>query len=838
MARRAPDLPVYRAKRDFSITSEPRGSSKRSRSAPIFVVHKHAARRLHWDLRLEHGGVLWSWAVPKGPSADTADKRLAVHVEDHPLEYADFEGTIPAGQYGAGSVEIWDRGTWAPVGDPEEGLANGELKFSLRGKRLSGGYVLVRLKAKAREKAENWLLIKEHDGDARPGEDAGAMERTRSRGKTGLTKAPAKGAVKGTVPADTRPQLARLVDQPPSGDEWLFEIKFDGYRLLVFKTGSDVRMITRNGHDWTNRLPVLAAEIARLAADDLVLDGELVAQREDGVSSFALLQQAFSDRKTGNLLLYAFDCLQLNGWDLRPCPLEDRKALLQTICEWNGGLRYSDHHRGQGGAMRRLACEMGLEGVIAKQANAPYRAGRGTAWLKLKCQGRDEFVVLGWMPPEGARSGIGSLQLGYYDQTGTLHYAGGVGTGFAEKELVALRRRLDSIATATPEPFRFAVDPPDRAIRWVKPELVAEVQFAGWSGHGRLRHAVYLGVREDKAADEVVREIADPEAARQDWPMQSSSGRIVHAPPAARRAAAASRVSSSTRIVSHAPASGHLTHPDRELWPGITKRDLAEYWDAVASAALPEIANRPLALVRCPDGIGAEHFFQKHRSAGFSDAIQAGEAGGAPYLFITGADGLQACAQMSAIELHGWGATLDDPLHPDRMTFDLDPGDGVTFPEVVDAALDLRERLSAMKLDAFCRTTGGKGLHVVVPLRPAADWDAVKSFCRSFAETLAAEQPDRFVSVVSKAQRKGRILIDWLRNGLGATAVVSFSPRAREGAGVATPLAWREVTRDLKPDAFTLRDVPRRLSRQRSDPWKGFGATDNRLPDVPAKRRR
>ncbi|HVY13890.1 MAG TPA: DNA ligase D, partial [Rhodopila sp.] len=819
----ASDLPVYRAKRDFTVTSEPSGAERsrgRGRNAPIFVVQKHAARRLHWDFRLEHGGVLWSWAVPKGPSADPADKRLAVHVEDHPLAYADFQGTIPAGQYGAGEVETWDRGTWEPKGDPEKGLADGELKFTLRGQRLNGGYVLVRLKPRPRERAENWLLIKEHDPDEQPGHDAGALEREKPLRKKRPAKdggpaskavaRPAPGAVRGIVPETQKVQLASLAEEPQAGEGWLHEIKFDGYRLLLFKSGGDVRIMTRNGQDWTGRLHAIAQAVARLKPHDLVLDGELVALRADGVSSFPLLQQALSEHKTSRLLVYVFDLLQLDGWDLRPCRLDERKALLRDVDAWRGSLRYSDHHAGQGAAMRRQACAMGLEGVIAKRADAPYQAGRGTAWLKLKCRGREEFVVVGWTLPEGSRTGLGSLHLGYYDDAGSLQYAGGVGTGFSDRELAALRRRLDGLGAADPPAMLLSGDPPERGIRWVKPELVAEVQYAAWSGSGRVRHAVYLGLRMDKPPREVTRPPADPQAPRRPWPGAGVVGRIVRGPAVPpRRREAASRVAPPSRIVSNQGShpgdhAVHLTHPDRQLWPGITKQDLADYWDAVADAALPEIANRPLAFVRCPDGIDGEHFFQKHPSPGFPAAIGAGEADGAPYLVLHDAEGLRACAQMAAIELHGWGATLDDPLHPDRMVFDLDPGEGVAFDEVVQAALDLRRRLEALELACFCRTTGGKGLHLVVPLRPAADWEAVKAFSRQFAEAQAGREPDRFVSVVSKARRRGKILIDWLRNGLGATAVMSFSPRARPGAGVATRLHWREVKAGLDPAAFNL----------------------------------
>jgi bifunctional non-homologous end joining protein LigD len=843
--KEASDLPIYRSKRDFKITSEPQGERRRSSNpAPIFVVQKHAARRLHWDFRLEHGGVLWSWAVPKGPSADPMDKRLAVHVEDHPLDYADFQGTIPQGQYGAGTVETWDRGTWEPLGDPVRGLADGEIKFTLHGERLNGGYVLVRLKPRPKDHAENWLLIKEHDPDEQPGADADTLEqdkplKAKKPARKPNNKPPAPNAVKGSVPADQTVQLASLADEPQGGEEWLHEIKFDGYRMLLFKSGREVRIVTRNGLDWTNRLHAVAQQVARLTPHDLVVDGELVALRPDGVSSFASLQQALSAHKTSQLQVYLFDILQLDEWDLRPCRLEDRKAVLHGLADWHGLLRYSDHHVGQGAAMRRQACAMGLEGVIAKRADAPYQAGRSRTWLKLKCQGREEFVVLGWTPPEGSRAGLGALHLGYYDDTGALHYAGGVGTGFSDQELTALRRRLDRIASDTPSPMLFAGDPPERGIRWVKPELVIEVQFAGWSGAGRLRHSVYLGLREDKPTAEVKRAIANPEAERRPWPQARSTGRIVRVQKTRlREREAASRVGSSSRIVSHTEHDVHLTHPDRQLWPGITKQDLADYWATVAEAALPEVANRPLGLVRCPDGIDGEHFFQKHKSPGFPAAIEAGEAGDAPYLFIRDAEGLQACAQMSAIELHGWGAGLDDPLHPDRMVFDLDPGEGVAFDTVVQAALDLRTRLEAQGLVSFCRTTGGKGLHLLVPVQPAADWETVKTFCRSFAEAQVKDEPDRFVSTVSKAQRKGKILIDWLRNGLGATAVVSFSPRAREGAGVAARLRWEEVKPGLDPTAFNVKTMAGRLRNQRSDPWKGFEATKNGLPDAPGPARR
>ena len=503
-----------------------------------------------------------------------------------------------------------------------------------------------------------------------------------------------------------------------------------------------------------------------------------------------------------------------------------------------GMLRYSDHQVGSAAELRDRACGMGLEGIICKQDDAPYRAGRGHGWLKVKCRGREELVVLGWTPPSGSRVGLGSLHVGYYDPQGGLHYAGGVGTGFSDDVLARLSERLAELASEPPAALLMAGDPLPKNINWVRPELVAEVQFATWSGSGRVRQAAYLGLREDKAAEEVVREPADPEAARKTVrphpgdPKAAKRGPVVAVPPR-RESAIVSARAPKRRAVTVGNVA--LTHPERELWPGITKRDLADYWSAVADHALPGLARRPLAVVRCPEGIGGERFFQKHGHGTLPSAVRQGEADRQPYLVIDDADGLIAMAQISAIELHPWGSTEADPLHPDRIVFDLDPGDDVAFPEVVKAAVDVRDQLQRLGLTSFCRTTGGKGLHVVVPLEPVAHWDTVKPFCRAFAETLSQEQPDRFLSTVRKADRQGRILIDWLRNGLGATAIASYSPRARDGATVATPVAWNDVNQKLDPGKFTLRSVPERLARLLTDPWEGFSSLQQRLPDLAGK---
>ncbi len=823
----AAPLKAYRAKRNFAVTAEPDGAAAASAAGGgMFVVQKHAAKRagLHWDFRLEHDGVLWSWAVPKGPSLDPADRRLAIHVEDHPVAYAEFQGSIPAGEYGGGTVETWDRGTWRPLGDPDAGMHDGEIRFVLDGKRLRGRFTLVRLRRRDPRDNAAWFLIKGHDEAAREGAGAAVLEKDPAPAKQSATAAarrrsgaPIPGAVRGAPPADQAPQLCRLVDQPPAGDDWLSEIKFDGYRLLAWKTGEKVRLVTRNGLDWTDRLPAVAHAVAQLGVDRAVLDGELVALRKDGVSHFADLQAALSAGRDGDLHVMLFDLLALDGWDLRPSKLIDRKRLLEGLAAWTGRLRYSAHVQGDAAGLLDRARTTGLEGIVCKRAEAPYRAGRGGAWVKVKCLGREELVVLGWTPPAGSRVGLGSLHVGYYDSQGGLHYAGGVGTGFSDRELGALRRRLDGLKAKRPDGLVVAGDKPEAAINWVRPELVAEIEHAGWSGAGRVRHAVYRGLREDKPARQVVRAVADaaPPAAKTGAP-----GRIVVA-----------RAPKRAEVVVGGVA---LTHPDRPLWPGITKRDLADYWTAVAPHALPGLARRPLAILRCPDGIGGEHFFQKNGHGHLPAPIREGSVRGSPYLAIDDVDGLIAMVQMAAIELHPWGAPEADPLRPDRLVFDLDPGAGVAFGQVVAAAKDVRDRLKRLGLASFCRTSGGKGLHVVVPLAPAADWDRVRQFCHAFAETMAEDAPERYVAHVKIADRAGRILIDWLRNGFGATAVASFCPRARPGAGVATPLAWTEVTAKLDPAAFTVRTVPARLARQRDDPWAGFDDLAQQLPDITA----
>ncbi len=827
---------TYRAKRDFSVTSEPPPASGAGKGVPIFVVQKHAAHRagLHWDFRLEHGGVLWSWAVRKGPSLDPAVKRIAAHVEDHPLDYADFQGTIPDGQYGAGTVETWDRGTWEPLGDPDAGMRKGDLTFVLHGTRLSGRFHLVRMKPRpgSRSRQDAWLLFKGHDEFERAGADAAAIEAAAPAPSPAPSDhaPPAPDARCGALPRTQRPELCGTAEEPPEGEEWLSEIKFDGYRLLVFIDKGKARLLTRKSLDWTDRLPALARAAGSLRVSTALLDGELVALRPDGVSSFPALQAALSEGADETLIFYVFDLLHLNGWDLRRCKLIDRKRVLASL-GLPPMLRFSDHQTGDAEAMLREACRMGLEGIIAKRADAPYTARRGRDWLKIKCQGRDEFIILGWTPPRGSRIGIGSLHVGYYDRAGALHYAGGVGSGFSEEELAGLRGKLDALAADPPKDLLVSDTPVERSIRWVRPELVAEVQYGSFSGAGRVRHGVFLGLREDKEAKDVVRDPPDPDAER-----TASTPRQGTEPASPRTRSAAVVPPRRSVVTARAPqaradriGSVEITHPDRELWPGITKRDLAEYWRTVADRALPGLAHRPLAIVRCPEGIAGEHFFQKRGHGRMPGHIRASEAANSPYLAIDDLDGLYAMTQMSAIELHAWGSSEANPLHPDQIVMDLDPGEGVAFAAVVAASKELRQRLKDLGLESFCRTTGGKGLHVVAPLTPRADWDEVKAFCHALAETMSQDAPDRFLPTLKKEDRRGRILVDWLRNGLGATAVASLCPRARPGATVATPLGWSEVMEKLDPAAFTLATVPKRLRR---DPWAGFEAARRPLPEV------
>jgi bifunctional non-homologous end joining protein LigD len=849
-------LEQYQRKRDFRKTPEPAGAAPRCKK-PVeatlsFVVQKHAARRLHYDFRLELGGVLLSWAIPKGPSLDPGEKRLAVHVEDHPIEYGGFEGVIPKGQYGGGTVLLWDRGTWTPL-DPDADAAyrKGSLKFRLDGEKLHGNWALVRMGGKAaNERHENWLLIKERDAVAAPDSgtalvednplsvatgrsiDAIAAERDRvwdsqhggeiaqapkTPPKPAKKSAPA-GARKRAMPDRVIPQLASPADSAPDGSEWLHEIKYDGYRLLARIERGEVRLTTRNGLDWTQKFPALALALAALPVDSALIDGELVALAADGTTSFGELQDRIASGDTSGLVFFVFDLLYRDGYDLTGAALEDRKATLAEIVPRQAGglVRYSDHQAGHGADFFRHACRYGLEGIVAKRRDRPYRPGRSTDWRKIKCVHRDEFVVIGYTEPSGTRHGFGALILGYYDRAGGLRYAGRVGTGFDDRQLGDLRARLEAIGRPA-RPVDLPKGVSAKGVHWTEPLLVAEVRYSGWTTDAILRHSSFEGLREDKSPEEVVYHHvtgSDPRPADPSNP-----------PPPAGEGRVGAVATRSARDGSITFEGVRLTNPDRVLYPdcGITKLALAQYYAAIKDWALPQLANRPLSLVRCPEGYDKECFYQKHISSGVPDIVGrieiADKSVTRTYLVIENLAGLIAMVQMGVLEIHPWGSTAKKLETPDRITFDFDPDEGLPWDRVTAAAIEMREALAGIGLASFVKTTGGKGLHVVAPVAPKLGWDAIKEFSRWVAERFVAAYPDRFTANMAKRARHGRIFIDYLRNARGATAIGAYSARARAGAPVATPLSWDEVERGVRPDAFTVLTVLARLAKLKSDPW-------------------
>jgi bifunctional non-homologous end joining protein LigD len=838
-------LEEYQRKRDFGKTPEPSGkvSARKKAAAPLaFVIQEHKARRLHFDFRLELDGVLKSWAVPKGPSLDPGEKRLAVEVEDHPLDYGGFEGVIPEGQYGGGTVLLWDRGTWVPADpDPAAAHAKGMLKFELQGEKLHGNWALVRMGGKAAgERRPNWLLVKERDdaavpqsGDAVVADNPLSVETGRSLEAIASDRdrvwdsqkgeaTPARpvdripGARKGPMPADLKPQLATLAAAAPAGPEWLHEIKYDGYRLFARIERGKVRLITRNGLDWTSKFPELARAFGQLPVDTALIDGELVHLASTGTTSFSGLQDAIASGKTGVLNFFAFDLVYRDGWDLTGALLEDRKAALGEIIppHAEGMLRYSDHQTGQGPAVLRQASSLGLEGIVSKRREVSYRPGRGPGWLKIKCRNREEIVVIGFTDPEGRREGFGALLAGYYDPSGTLRYAGRVGTGFSAARLADLRQRLDSLVIKEP-PVVLPKDAPRKGVHWVRPEFVAEVEFAGWTTDAILRHASFQGLREDKSPKELVYDPSSP-----------NGGAVTKPAPLALADAAVSKPARDGSVMFEGV---RLTHPDRILYPaeGLTKLDVARYYSAVGDWAVPHLAGRPLTLVRCPGGQGKPCFYQKHLGKGAPDAIGhvdiAEEGKTEAYPVIEDLAGLIGLVQMDVLELHPSGGTAEKFETPDRITFDLDPDEGLPWPRVTEAAIAIREALLAIGLESFAKTTGGKGLHVVVPLQPKLGWEEVKAFTKWVADQFVAQSPERFTANMAKRARRGRIYIDYLRNSRGATAIGAYSPRARRGAPVSTPLFWDEVEKGVRPEGFTVATVPQRLAALDTDPWAEIG---------------
>lgn len=820
-------LDLYRAKRDFSRTREPKGD--KAGRKPIdrggaFVVHKHAARRLHYDLRLEHDGVLWSWAVTRGPSLDPEEKRLAVHVEDHPLEYGAFEGTIPAGQYGAGSVIVWDEGKWLPEGDPAAGMKKGHLIFDLEGHKLTGRWHLVRMKPRYGEKRDNWLLIKVDDAAARSDEDiletapdsvksglgveqvvsAEASRKARAAPKLSARSKRAKPSrhAGAEMPAFVEPCLATLESRPPEGEAWLHEVKFDGYRLQARLADGKVTLLTRSGLDWSERFGrTLLASVAELPCEAALIDGEVVALSETG-SSFSALQTALSEGTVEQLVFYAFDLLHLDGEDLRDEPLFARKerleALLQQAPE-EGPLRFSEHFVEPGAAMLRHACRIGLEGVVSKRRDAPYRSGRGRSWIKSKCTQRQELVIAGYVPSAAAGRTLRSLVMGYYEN-GVIRPAGRVGTGFTQKSARALKAKLDRLEAKT-SPFTGAAAR-ERGIVWVEPKLVAEIEFRAWTALKTLRHASFLGLREDKPAPQVHGE----------WQAAEQGGE--------RPTRAAAKGKGSPRRAAMTTVT--LSNPDKRLWPesGLTKQGLLDYYAHVWPLMKPFVLERPLSLLRAPDGIEGQKFFQKHAPPGMHEAISTRrDSDGEELLFIRDFDGLAALVQLGTVEIHVWGATMAAIETPDQVIFDMDPDPGIGLAELRSATLAVRERLGELGFDALLKASGGKGFHVVVPLKPKADWAEVKTFARDFAKAMEQAEPKRFTATLSKKARKGRIFIDYLRNGRGATAIAPYSTRARPGAAVAMPIPW-DALGTVEPDGFKAIDL---VDRKLDDVWADFG---------------
>jgi bifunctional non-homologous end joining protein LigD len=855
-------LERYREMRDFNQTAEPSGKSGAGADAgPLpFVIQKHAATRLHYDFRLGLHGVLKSWAVAKGPSYVTGDKRLAVQVEDHPMEYGGFEGTIPKGQYGGGTVMLWDEGTWEPQGDPDQGLAKGNLKFILHGKKLHGKWVLVRMGGKAaNESKPNWLLIKEHDEHEKTVDDEPITESAPDsvlthRSMEAIAKdedhvwqsnknQSPKTAATHTSPARAKsfkpsdlsgsqekepgflpPQLASEALAPPQGKQWVHELKLDGYRIQAHldKAGK-VKLYTRSGLDWTHRMKGIARELEKLSVEGAILDGEVVVLESNGQSSFALLQAAFEEGAKHPLLYFAFDLLHLNGHNLRQQPLVERKALLSQMLNTlpeHDIVRYSEHLDADGAAILDEACKLKAEGIVSKRADGPYVGGRSKSWIKIKCFRRQELVIGGFTHPNNGTDGIGALLLGYYKDN-QLVYAGRAGTGFTQASSRKLRHQLEEIAQSK-NPFATVPGAAAKGAHWVKPELVAEVQFTTWTADDLIRQASFKGLREDKKPSEVRREGAEPKLVEKES-LQKEVART-----------------ESPRSVTKPAASKlgfKVTHPEKVIDPesGVKKQALVDYYLAAASVMLPHVTGRPLSLVRCPSGTGKKCFYQKHLGPGMPPGIGGVEipnkkgAGSETYVTVEGHESLAGLAQMNVIEIHPWGSTNDDLEHPDRIIFDLDPDEAVSWRTLCDSAQEVRERLKKLTLESFVKTTGGKGLHIVAPIQPKFGWDQVKALTHAFVAQMEQDNGKLYISKMTKAARTNKIFVDYLRNERDATAVAPYSVRARPGLAVALPLEWSELKSAERPK-FLLAEFAEWGERLKKDPWKPMLSSKQAIP--------
>ncbi|SFS15115.1 ATP-dependent DNA ligase LigD phosphoesterase module /ATP-dependent DNA ligase LigD polymerase module [Granulicella pectinivorans] len=875
-------LARYRSMRDFGVTAEPAGTTKVGTKASLpFCIQKHAASHLHYDFRLGWNGVLKSWACAKGPSYHVGDKRLAVQVEDHPIEYGGFEGIIPAGQYGGGTVMLWDQGTWEPQEghtDVDAGLRDGNLKFVMHGTKMKGKWALIRMGGKAaHEKKPNWLLLKEHDEFEQPADapavtdeknlsvvtgrtmeqianledhvwnskdtqkegqawyrrDAStgtpkalvedAKPRAKKAAKAAAPKLDLKGLPKEKQPGFIQPQLAQQADTAPDGEGWLHELKLDGYRMQARKAGGKVQMLTRSGLDWTARLPSVAAAVAALPTETVTLDGEVVVLADDGTTNFADLQASFQDGAKHPLTYFVFDLLHLDGHNPRGLALRDRKAMLAEVLATADPvhLRFSEHLESGGQAMFHKACELRAEGILSKKASGKYMEGRSADWLKMKCLHEQEFVVGGYTLPSNGSAGIGALLLGYYAGK-KLIYAGRSGTGFTQKSSKTIRVQLDGLATKETSFEKPPVEARRGAI-WVRPELVAQIRFATWTADNQLRQAAFLGLREDKAASEVVRETSGPKPKRAKGsalPKASAS----HKAPVAKAALVLEK------------ATVRLTHPEKVLdaSSGVTKQMLADYFWTAAPRILPHIANRPLSLVRLPDGVGGEQFFQKHvtkmlpQGIGCVDVPNKKTGVMEPYITVDNREALASLAQMSTLEIHPWGSKNDDLERPDRFVIDLDPDESLAWTTVCEAAIEVRDFLSGLGLASFVKTTGGKGLHVVFGVVPELEWPQAKEFAHALVNKIEGQNPKLYLTRMTKSARVGKIYLDYLRNERGATAVAPYSTRARAGVGVAVPLDWSELAGGERP-VFQLAQFATWSVRLESDPWAELGKKRQRI---------
>jgi bifunctional non-homologous end joining protein LigD len=890
-------LKTYKAKRNFDITPEPaEGGTDAEADALTFVIQKHWASRLHYDFRLELDGTMKSWAVPKGPSYDTKDKRMAVHVEDHPISYSSFEGTIPEKQYGAGKVIIWDKGTWRPLGDPHQGYRDGNLKFEMHGHKMQGKWVLVRMK-RSGEKQEPWLLIKEKDDFARPAmtfsvvdempdsvaslpspgatkparksrktsdeatPSAAAGKKTagRSRKPAGTSMAAAAGLEKVALPETLSPQLATLVDGPPSDpDAWIYEVKFDGYRLLTRIDGDDIRLYTRNGNDWTHKLPALHKELSGMGLPSGWYDGEIVVNDSNGRPDFGALQLAFDSASASRITYFMFDIAYFDGYDVRRLPLEGRREVLQAALEKSPSetVRFSAELKAPPEEIVAAACKLGLEGVIGKRRGTAYVTRRSPDWIKLKCGQRQEFVIAGYTDPQGSRTGIGSLLLGTYDNAGKdakLHYAGKVGTGFNKQTLDDLRERLEALATDE-RPFAESTGI-DRTAHWVRPELVAEISFAEWTSAGAVRHSVFHGLRADKKASAVHRELpshAEEAPAEPVEAVQATGKKKVATKPAGadsadigeksarpRKSAAKSSGKGAAKHVaaepdgdadSTMPATLKVTHGERVIdkQSGTTKIDLVRYYALVSGLMLEHLKGRPVSLVRAPAGVGGELFFQKHSEVnklpGVNQLDPALDPDHPPMLEVATIQGLLSSAQWNVVEFHTQNAYAKNYEKPNRVVFDLDPGEGVSWAAIREAAQLMRAFLEELGLVPFLKTSGGKGLHVVVPIKPAYDWDTVKAFSQAIVQHMAKTIPERFVVKSGAGNRVGKIFIDYLRNGRGSTTVSAWSARSRPGLGISVPVTWDELASLKSGDHWTVHTVHTRLDVG-NEPWADYASS-------------